>query len=139
MSGHSKWATIKHKKGAADAKRGKLFAKLIRQLEIAARGGGGDLDSNPTLRTMYQKARDTTRSHDRRTSRAGEDQRSQSCQKERNNRSSGAPSLGLNFHTNLLVDVVVDHERAARAIPAAKRVTPAELPDGHAGPPKPRR
>ena len=60
MSGHSKWATIKHKKGAADAKRGKLFAKLIRQLEIAARGGGGDLDSNPTLRTMYQKARDAS-------------------------------------------------------------------------------
>ena len=57
MSGHSKWATIKHKKGAADAKRSKLFAKLIRQLEIAARSGGGDLDANPTLRSMYQKAR----------------------------------------------------------------------------------
>ena len=57
MSGHSKWATIKPKKGAADAKRGKLFAKLIRQLEIAARSGGGDLDANPTLRSMYQKAR----------------------------------------------------------------------------------
>ena len=51
MSGHSKWATIKHKKGAADAKRGKLFAKLIRQVEVAAREGGGDPDSNPTLRT----------------------------------------------------------------------------------------
>ena len=58
MSGHSKWATIKHKKGAADAKRGKLFAKLIKQVEVAARQGGGDLDANPTLRTMYQKARD---------------------------------------------------------------------------------
>ena len=57
MSGHSKWATIKHKKGAADAKRGKLFAKLIRQVEVSARQGGGDLESNPTLRTMYQKAR----------------------------------------------------------------------------------
>ena len=57
MSGHSKWATIKHKKGAADAKRGKLFAKLIRQVEVAAREGGGDPDMNPTLRTMYQKAR----------------------------------------------------------------------------------
>ena len=56
MSGHSKWATIKHKKGAADAKRGKLFAKLIRQVEVAARNGGGDPDMNPTLRTMYQKA-----------------------------------------------------------------------------------
>jgi YebC/PmpR family DNA-binding regulatory protein len=60
MSGHSKWATIKHKKGAADAKRGKLFAKLIRQVEVAARQGGGDPDSNPTLRTMYQKARDAS-------------------------------------------------------------------------------
>ena len=57
MSGHSKWATIKHKKGAADAKRGKLFGKLIRQVEVAARAGGADLDMNPQLRTMYQKAR----------------------------------------------------------------------------------
>ena len=60
MSGHSKWATIKHKKGAADKKRGKLFAKLIRQVEIAARAGGGELDSNPTLRTMFQKAREAS-------------------------------------------------------------------------------
>ena len=60
MSGHSKWATIKHKKGAADAKRGKLFAKLIRQVEVAARAGGGDPESNPTLRTMFQKARDAS-------------------------------------------------------------------------------
>lgn len=60
MSGHSKWATIKHKKGAADAKRGKLFAKLIRQVEVAARQGGGDPESNPTLRTMFQKARDSS-------------------------------------------------------------------------------
>ncbi|MCY3786877.1 MAG: YebC/PmpR family DNA-binding transcriptional regulator [bacterium] len=60
MSGHSKWATIKHRKGAADARRGKLFARLIRQVEVAARNGGGDLDANPTLRTMYQKARDNS-------------------------------------------------------------------------------
>ena len=60
MSGHSKWATIKHKKGAADKARGKLFAKLIRQVEVAAREGGGDPESNPTLRTMYQKARDSS-------------------------------------------------------------------------------
>ncbi|NOX31723.1 MAG: YebC/PmpR family DNA-binding transcriptional regulator [Actinobacteria bacterium] len=60
MSGHSKWATIKHKKGAVDKARGKLFAKLIRQVEVAAREGGGDLDSNATLRTMYQKARDSS-------------------------------------------------------------------------------
>jgi YebC/PmpR family DNA-binding regulatory protein len=60
VSGHSKWATIKHKKGAADAKRGKLFAKLIKQVEVAARTGGGDPDSNPTLRTMFQKARDNS-------------------------------------------------------------------------------
>src|ERR687884_1991557 len=60
MSGHSKWATIKHKKGAADAARGKLFAKLIRQVEVAAREGGGDPESNATLRTMVQKARDAS-------------------------------------------------------------------------------
>src|SRR5437879_10228944 len=60
MSGHSKWATIKHKKGAQDKARGKLFAKLIRQLEVAAREGGSDLEGNPTLRTMFQKARDAS-------------------------------------------------------------------------------
>jgi len=60
MSGHSKWSTIKHKKGAADQKRAKLFAKLIKQVEVSARQGGGDPDSNPTLRTMFQKARDAS-------------------------------------------------------------------------------
>ncbi len=60
MSGHSKWATIKHKKANTDAKRAKVFAKLIRQVEVAAREGGGDLDANPTLRTFYQKARDNS-------------------------------------------------------------------------------
>jgi len=57
MSGHSKWATIKHKKGAADKARGKLWAKLIRQVEVAARAGGGDIEANPTLRTMVDKAK----------------------------------------------------------------------------------
>src|SRR6202046_1872167 len=60
MSGHSKWATIKHKKGATDARRGKLFAKLIRQVEVAAREGGGDPETNPTLRTMFAKARESS-------------------------------------------------------------------------------
>lgn len=60
MSGHSKWATIKHKKAAADQARGKLFAKLLRQVEVAAREGGGDAESNATLRTMFQKARDNS-------------------------------------------------------------------------------
>jgi YebC/PmpR family DNA-binding regulatory protein len=57
MSGHSKWATTKHRKAAVDKVRAKVFAKLIRQLEVAAREGGPELDSNPTLRTMYDKAR----------------------------------------------------------------------------------
>ena len=60
MSGHSKWHSIKHKKGAADAARGKLFAVLIRQIEISARSGGGDPASNATLRSMIQKARDNS-------------------------------------------------------------------------------
>ncbi|HEX2382646.1 MAG TPA: YebC/PmpR family DNA-binding transcriptional regulator [Acidimicrobiales bacterium] len=60
MSGHSKWATIKHQKGAKDKARGKLFAKVLRQVEVAAREGGGDPDANPTLRTMFQKARDAS-------------------------------------------------------------------------------
>jgi len=60
MSGHSKWATIKHQKGAKDKARAKVFAKVLRQVEVAAREGGGDLNSNATLRTMYQKARDAS-------------------------------------------------------------------------------
>ena len=60
MSGHSKWATIKHKKGAADQARAKVFAKLIRQVEVAAREGGPDPESNASLRTMFQKARDAS-------------------------------------------------------------------------------
>jgi len=60
MSGHSKWHSIKHKKGAADKARGKLFAVLIRQIEVASRTGGGDPESNATLRTMIQKARDNS-------------------------------------------------------------------------------
>ena len=57
MSGHSKWATTKHKKAHLDAKRGKLFAKLIKNIEVAARTGGGDPDGNPTLYDAIQKAR----------------------------------------------------------------------------------
>jgi YebC/PmpR family DNA-binding regulatory protein len=57
MSGHSKWATTKHKKAAIDAKRGKLFAKLIKNIEVAARTGGSDPDGNPTLFDAIQKAR----------------------------------------------------------------------------------
>ncbi len=57
MSGHSKWATIKHKKGALDAKRGKLFTKLIKELTVAARMGGGDLGGNPRLRKAVGEAK----------------------------------------------------------------------------------
>jgi YebC/PmpR family DNA-binding regulatory protein len=57
MSGHSKWASIKHKKGAADAKRGKVFTKIIKELMVAARGGGGNPDSNPRLRTALAAAK----------------------------------------------------------------------------------
>ena len=57
MSGHSKWHTIKHKKGAADAKRGKVFTRIIKELTVAARDGGGDADSNPRLRTIIAEAK----------------------------------------------------------------------------------
>jgi len=57
MSGHSKWHTIKHKKGAADAKRGKVFTRLIKELTVAARNGGGDPDMNPRLRTIVAEAK----------------------------------------------------------------------------------
>ncbi|TRZ71010.1 MAG: YebC/PmpR family DNA-binding transcriptional regulator, partial [Actinobacteria bacterium] len=57
MSGHSKWATIKHKKGKADKARGKTFAKLARQLEVSTREGGGDPASNASLRTIVLKAK----------------------------------------------------------------------------------
>jgi YebC/PmpR family DNA-binding regulatory protein len=57
MSGHSKWHTIKHKKGAADAKRGKIFTRIIKELTVAARAGGGDPDANPRLRTVIAEAK----------------------------------------------------------------------------------
>ena len=57
MSGHSKWSSIKHKKAAVDSKRGKLFTKLIREIMVAARNGGGDIDSNPRLRTAINTAK----------------------------------------------------------------------------------
>ncbi len=57
MSGHSKWHTIKHKKGAADAKRGKIFTRIIKELTVAARNGGGDPDTNPRLRTIVAEAK----------------------------------------------------------------------------------
>ena len=60
MSGHSKWATTKHRKGAKDSARAKVFAKLIRQVEVAAREGGGDPATNASLRTMFQKAREAS-------------------------------------------------------------------------------
>jgi len=60
MSGHSKWATTKHRKGAKDSARAKVFAKLIRQVEVAAREGGGDPEANAALRTMFQKARESS-------------------------------------------------------------------------------
>src|SRR3954452_14937225 len=60
MSGHSKWASIKHKKKAVDAKRGALFTKLSRAITVAAREGGGDPEANPSLATAIQKARDAS-------------------------------------------------------------------------------
>jgi YebC/PmpR family DNA-binding regulatory protein len=64
MSGHSKWATIKHKKGAADKARGKIFNKIARQLEVAAREGGGDPSTNATLRTMVAKGKAASMTND---------------------------------------------------------------------------
>lgn len=64
MSGHNKWSTIKRKKGVTDAKRGALFTKLIREITVAARAGGEDLDSNPRLRTAVLKARESNMPND---------------------------------------------------------------------------
>ena len=63
MSGHSKWSTIKHKKGAADAKRGKIFTKVIKEITVAARIGGGDVDGNPRLRLAVQKGKEVKSWH----------------------------------------------------------------------------
>ena len=57
MSGHSKWSSIKHKKAATDAKRGKIFTKVIKEITVAARMGGGDIETNPRLRTAVQAAK----------------------------------------------------------------------------------
>jgi len=64
MSGHSKWAGIKHRKAAQDAKRGKLFTKLIREITVAAREGGGNPDTNPRLRTAIERAKDANMPQD---------------------------------------------------------------------------
>jgi YebC/PmpR family DNA-binding regulatory protein len=64
MSGHSKWASIKHKKAATDAKRGKAFTKIIKMLTVAARNGGGDANANPSLRLAIQKAKDANMPQD---------------------------------------------------------------------------
>ena len=64
MSGHSKWATIKHKKGAADAKRGKIFSKIAKEMTIVAKAGGGDPTNNPTLRTLIAKAKSVNMPND---------------------------------------------------------------------------
>jgi YebC/PmpR family DNA-binding regulatory protein len=64
MSGHSKWSSIKHKKGAKDAKRGKLFSKLIKEITVAARMGGGDINANPRLRTAVTTARENSMPND---------------------------------------------------------------------------
>src|SRR5438093_824173 len=64
MSGHSKWSSIKHKKAAKDAKRGKLFTKLIKEITVAARLGGGDINANPRLRTAVTTARENSMPND---------------------------------------------------------------------------
>ncbi len=64
MSGHSKWSTIKHRKAAADAKKGKVFTQLIKEITVAAKAGGGDPDSNPKLRLMLDKAREANMTKD---------------------------------------------------------------------------
>ncbi len=64
MSGHSKWHSIRHKKAAADSKRGKIFTRLIKEISVAARLGGGDADANPRLRTAVQAAKDANMPHD---------------------------------------------------------------------------
>lgn len=64
MSGHSKWATIKHKKAALDSKRGKVFTKLLKEITVVARDGGGDPAANPRLRTLVEKARRVNMPHD---------------------------------------------------------------------------
>lgn len=64
MAGHSKWANIKHRKAAVDSKRGKMFTKLIRELTIAAKEGGGDTDSNPRLRTAVNTAKNNNMPND---------------------------------------------------------------------------
>jgi YebC/PmpR family DNA-binding regulatory protein len=64
MAGHSKWANIKHRKAAADAKKGKVFTRLIREITVAAKAGGGDPDSNPRLRLSLEKAREANMTKD---------------------------------------------------------------------------
>ena len=64
MAGHSKWANIKHRKAAADAKKGKVFTRLIKEITVAAKAGGGDPNTNPKLRLMLDKAREANMTKD---------------------------------------------------------------------------
>ena len=103
MSGHSKWATTKHKKAVIDAKRGKLFAKLIKNIEVAARTGGGDPAGNPTLYDAIQKAKKTSVPNDN-IDRAVK-------------RGSGAEAGGADYQTIMYEGYAPGRRRAADRVP----------------------
>ena len=103
MSGHSKWATTKHKKAAIDAKRGKLFAKLIKNIEVAAKQGGGDPTGNPTLYDAIQKAKKSSVPNKNIDSAV--------------KRGSGAESGGVDYQAHLLRGLRPAGRRVPRRVP----------------------
>jgi len=111
MSGHSKWATIKHAKGLADAKRGQMFTKFIKEISIAARMGGGDPDSNPRLRTAITKARGANMPKDNiiRAIKKGTGDLDGATYEEKTYEGYGAGGVAI------LVDVLTDNNNRAAA------------------------
>ena len=103
MSGHSKWATTKHKKAVIDARRGKMFAKLIKNIEVAARTGGGDPDGNPTLYDAIQKAKKSSVPNDN-IDRAVK-------------RGSGADAGGADYQNDHLRGLRAERGRGAHRVP----------------------
>ncbi len=102
MSGHSKWATIKHKKGALDAKRGKLFTKLIKEITVAARMGGGDPGGNPRLRKAIADARSQAMPNDtiHRATKRGTGEIRKRARPTRRSRTRGPAPPGRSFSSS---------------------------------------
>ena len=130
MSGHSKWATTKYRKGAQDKARAKIFAKCIRAIEVAAREGGGDLDANATLRTAFQKARARQRParHDREGHQAGDAATSRACATRPSTTRATAPAAWPSWSRRSATTATAPAPRCATSSAATAATWPSPAP-----------